>query len=230
MAKEKDIVEKKTLSEKLNVFLTKYGKVFVIVVLIMIVSAIAIGVFNYVQNKKIQSGFAIFDEITFAFENARKDLSGEELKVKETELLTKALELADKNAKNGLGARAYMFAADIEFQAKNFENAVSNWIKAAQANKKSYTAALAYYNAAVASEELNDNEGAIKYFGLAVNNEDFALVNKALFNLGRVQEANNAFADAVVTYNKLCDASPDNSYAQLAKSRIIALQAEGKVE
>lgn len=230
MANEKDVTEKKTVSDVISNFLTKYGKIFVIIILVLIFAAVALGIVNVFTNKAAIKNFDALDEITYAFTTARESLSGDELAEKETELVEKAILLAEANKGKAVGARAYMFAADVEFQKKNYEAAKSAWINAAESSKKSYVSALSYYNAAVACEELADNESAIKYYGLAIENPDFALKSKAMFNLGRVQESVEAYADAIATYNKLCDENPDDSYAQLAKSRVIALQAGGKAE
>lgn len=221
---------KKTATDVVNNFIVTYRKFFIILISVLIVAAIAVGIFMGVKKTINQKGFASLDEITFEFSSAKQTLTGDELTAKETEIAKKAIELADANKKNSVGARAYMFAADVDFQKKNWEQARALWISAAEANKKAYTSALSYYNAAICSEELADLESAIKYFEIASENKDFSLKNKALFQLGRVQEENNAFADAVKTYNKLCDVSPDDSYASLAKSRIISLQAEEKAE
>lgn len=229
MANENEVNEKKTVSEIISNFLTKYGKVFIILVLVLIVAAIALGIINTFTKKAKAKNFDALDEITYAYENAVKDLSGEELADKEAELIANAIKLAE-SSKGNVANRAYAFVADVEFQKKNYENAKANWLKAAEFGKDNYTGAIAYYNAAITCEELGDNEGAVANYKLAIENPDFSLKPKALFNMARVQETLEKYADAIATYTQLCDENPDDSYAQLAKSRIIALQAGGKAE
>ncbi len=229
MANEKE-TEKKSVSDKLGNFLTKYGKIFLIIIIVLILAAAAIGVFGAVSKANSQKGYSALDEITYSFKTARDTLEGEELTVKETEILEKALALAEKNKSNGVGARAYMFAADLDFQKNNWDAAKNAYIAAAQANKKAYTAALSYYNAAICCEELDDLEGAAKFFKTVTEYKDFPLVNRAKFSLGRVNESLEKFADAVAAYEDLVNKEPDDSYAKLAKSRILALKAEGKAE
>ena len=52
----------------------------------------------------------------------------------------------------------------------------------------------------------------------------------AMFSYGRVLEAQGKYADAVAAYKDLNSNFPDDSWANLAKSRVIALQNEGKAE
>ncbi len=229
MANEKE-TEKKSFSDKLGNFLTKYGKIFLCIIIVLIIAAVAIGVINTVSRKNAQKGYAQLDDITYSFKTARESLEGEELTVKENEILENALALAEKNKSNGVGARAYMFAADLEFQKNNWDAAKKSYIAAAEANKKAYTAALSYYNAAICCEELDDLEGAAKFFETVTSYKDFPLVNRAKFSAGRVNESLEKYTEAVAAYESLVDKDPDDSYAKLAKSRILALKAEGKTE
>ena len=229
MANEKE-TEKKSFSDILGTFLTKYGKIFLGIIIVLILVAAAFGIIGALSKANAQKGYTALDEITYSFKTARDTLEGEELTVKENESLEKALALAEKNKSNGVGARAYMFAADLDFQKNNWDAAKKSYIAAAEANKKAYTAALSYYNAAICCEELDDLEGAAKFFKTVTSYKDFPLVNRAKFSLGRVNESLEKYADALSAYESLVDKDADDSYAKLAKSRILALKAEGKSE
>ncbi len=133
------------------------------------------------------------------------------------------------NKKNVVGVRANMLAASIAFQKKDYENSKTYWLAAFASGKKSYTAPVCKYNAAVCCEELGDNTKAAEYYESASDAKDFLLVTHCLFSLGRVKEALNDFTGAAVAYNKLVDKYPDDEWTNVAQSRLIALKTEGKI-
>ena len=123
-----------------------------------------------------------------------------------------------------------MLEAELAFETKDYKRARAAWLAVVKAGKKSYTAPLAYYNAAVCSEELGDVDSAIQYYQKAGDFEDFLLVAHSLFSLGRVKETKQDFKGAAVVYQKIVDKYPSDKWSDLAKSRLIALKADGKTE
>ena len=122
-----------------------------------------------------------------------------------------------------------MLVAEIKFAQKNYDEARSAWLKAADVNKKAYTAPLCYYNAAVCCENLNDIDGAVSYYKVASEYEDFVLIDHALFSLGRVNEAAQKYDEAKAAYEKLNEIRPSSNWGKLAKSRIIFLKSAGNI-
>ena len=123
-----------------------------------------------------------------------------------------------------------MAAADIDFDRKNWEESRTNWVLAAETQKKSYTAAICFYNAAVCSEELGDFDNAVAYFDKASQAEDFPLASKAMFNAARIEDQRMNYQAAAERYQKLNDTHSGTDWANLGKSRIIALRSEGKIQ
>ena len=106
----------------------------------------------------------------------------------------------------------------------------SSDLKAIAAKKDAYTASFCYYNAAVCSEELGDTDNAIAYYAAAADDEDFILIDHALFSLGRVNETAQKYEDAKAAYEKLNELRSSASWGQLAQSRLIALKAAGNIQ
>ena len=71
---------------------------------------------------------------------------------------------------------------------------------------------------------------AAEAYELASLDEEFLLRSHALFSYGRVLEATGKYKEAVEAYQKLNDEYPDESWTNLAKTRILELKIEGKVE
>ena len=156
-----------------------------------------------------------------------KELSEEELA--ERKKIAKE-KLGQYLSKSGIvGVRSNMIAADLAFSERDFENAKSYWITAASKGKNSYTAALAYFNVAVCAEELNDLDTAISYYSRSADFTDFYLSPHARFSEGRVYEQKNDYANAKKAYTALVDSKPNDTWANLAKTRLLSLDIEGKV-
>lgn len=222
------IVERRSASVVLNDFILKNRKIILGVFGVAFIAIIAYCVVFVVSSKATENGLAEIDSITNTLTASSSTISEEDLVARKDAALNN---LSSYVTKGGIvGVRANMLSADIYFQNKDFEKARSAWLAAASKGKKAYTAPLAYFNAAVCSEELNDLDGAISYYETASKFEDFFEADHALFSLARVQEEKQDFAVAGSTYQSLIDKSPEVSWAKLAKTRMIALKNDGKIE
>lgn len=230
-------VQKESFADKLNASVAKFSKALVALVIILVIAFIALVVISNVNGNLTKKGIEQIDTITYNLTRA----ADEDTELDESEAAAKkdedkaskqkeALEqLAALSSKSGIvGVRANMLIADIKYDQKNYSEARDAYLKAAN-GKKAYTSSLNYFNAAVCSEELGDNDSAVQYYKLAGEDQNFALLDHALFSLGRVYEAKSSFEDAKAAYEKIENLHSSANWAQLAKSRLIALKAEGKI-
>ncbi|WP_051537980.1 tetratricopeptide repeat protein [Treponema sp. C6A8] len=223
-----EIEVKPTASSKAANFLEKNKKGLVTVLVAAVVILVAYIIFVSVSSSFNAKNLQKIDEISYALTNGSAGLSDDELAGRRT----KALEDLASFVKNSgvSGVRANLLAADIAYQAGNKEDAVAYWKAAAKAGKKAYTAPIAYFNIASAYEDLDKLDDAAANYKLAADNKDFVMRSHAAFNYGRVLEAQGKYAEAVEAYTKLNDELPDDTFAKLAKTRIIQLKLEGKAE
>lgn len=219
--------EKVNTSEKVDKFVSKNRKPILIGGIVVIAAAIAVCIIIAVtDNLKVKSISAI-DSIEYTLTKGSYELSEEDLSSRQNETLGA---LNPYLSKSGVvGVRANMLAADVAFQKRAYEDSRNYWLKGAAAGKKSYTAAICYYNAGVCSEEMSDLDGAVENYTKASEEKYFYLVTHCLFSLGRVYETKNDVTNAAETYQKLADNYPADKWTDLAKSRLLALKAEGKV-
>lgn len=236
-------VQKESFADKLNASLAKSSKALIAAVIIVVVAFAAVIVISNVKSSLARKGLEQIDSITYALTRESADsntgdgseISEDEKNAKKSEdkaarQKTALEQLAPLASKSGIvGVRANMLIADIKFEQKNYSEARDAYVKAAE-GKKAYTRALNEFNAAVCSEELGDNDSAVKYYKAASDDNDFVLIDHALFSLGRVYEAKSAFDDAKAAYEKLNGLHPSTSWGQMAKSRLIALKADGKIQ
>ena len=219
---------KATAGEKLSGYVMRHRIPLIIMTAAIVIAIVVYGVVVAVSSKMTEKGIAAIDTIEYTFTKDSSELSDTDIETRRADAMTK---LTPYLKKNGItGVRANMLAADIAYERKNFADAKKYWETAAAKAKKSYTAPLAYYNEAVCCEETNALADAAALYGKAADFADFMLSSHARFSQGRVYEAQNDYKKAAEAYNKLNDKSPDDTWAHLAKSRLIALKAEGKTE
>lgn len=220
--------ENKTVSSKLNNFLEKNRKPIITVFLVLLIAVIGFISIVLVNSSNAKKDLAKIETISYELTNLSSTLEEAELS---TRIETAKDELAAFASKGGIaGVRANMILAELYFIEKNYVEAQAAWEKVAQKGKKSYTAPLAYFNIAVCCEENGDLDQALNYYKAAFETEDFVLKTHAKFSYARVLEEKEDFKAAYAAYKELFDENPDDSYAQLAKSRMISLEIENKVE
>ena len=223
--------EKETLATSLNSALEKSkGLVFAVAAVVVLV-IVAVAVIATVKSKATAGGIEQLDTISYNLTNISSDnaeLTEEDIAARQNKALEELSSLVEKSGVVGL--RANMLVAEIKFAQKNFDEARAAWLKAAEIKKNAYTAPLCYYNAAVCSENLGDTENAILYYKSASEDNDFLLVDHALFSLGRVNESVQKYDDAKAAYEKLSELHPTSSWAQMAQSQLISLKVAGKIQ
>lgn len=219
---------KDTASVKLNSYIEKNRTCFVVVLAVVVVALIAFIIGVNVTGKAKANALQAIDEITFTLTDGSGELEEAELNARRIDALDN---LANYVNKGGIvGARANMLCAELTFQQKKYEDAASYWSAAASKAKKSYIAPLAYYNMAASYEQLNKLDDAAANYKLAADSEGFTLTTHAKFSYGRVLETQGKIAEAVAAYTELNDKYPNDTWAKLAKTRILTLKAEGKAE
>lgn len=221
-------VEKKSLSENLGDFILRNLRVIFVFCGVLLLGAVCAVVVISVNEKTIEKGLGKIDLISYELTNKSYDLSETEIAARQDKAVSSLSELVGKSGI--VGVRANILSAEIYYQKKDFENARSAWLAAAQKGKNTYIAPIAFFNAASCSEELGNLDDAAAGYKSASEVKDFYEAAHALFSLGRVQEAKEDFVAAAASYQALVDKSPEDSWAKLAKNRLVSLKISGKVE
>ncbi len=226
--------EKKTVSSRLNAWLTKYRIVLLSIIGILIVASVVFAVVYMIDQKNKKTGFNALDDLEYQYVNLKNEASPDnetdEQKEKAQEILIQVKNLADKNSGNPVGSRSYMFEAEIEFSKGDYASAKDSWLKAVASNEKAYTSPLCWYNAAVCCENLGDLDGAVELLLKALERKDFSLKVRALYTLGRIEEQRQNYAKASEYYSKLYEDYSDTTLGKVAKSRLITFQTEGFIQ
>lgn len=215
-------------NERLNRFIAKISVPLLIVIGVLLVGAVAFGVVSSVNDKKVKTALGELDVITNALQEARVNLKDAELTSKENDLYEK-LASFDTYKTGVLAVRSHMLKAEIKYGQKAFDQARDEWLLAASADEKAYTSAICYYQAAVCEEELGNFDGAVANYKKASDDDSMPLKTHALFSIGRVEESRGNLTLAKEAYDALVAFSPNDNWATLAKSRLLQLEASGKL-
>lgn len=220
--------EKTTVSSKLNSFLEK-NRVWLFTLLgVLIVAVVVCAVVISVSAKSADKTVSAVDEITYDYTKGILDLSDDEIETRRATALEAVKPYLTKGGVGGV--RANMLAADLYFGAKDYAAALECYKAVVSKGKKSYTTPLSYFNMAVCYEELGNNAEAVENYKLAADFNGFVLKAHALFSAGRVYEAMNDSAKAAEAYNSLIESSPNDSWAQLAKTRVMDMKIKGNIQ
>lgn len=222
----KDLTLEKNTEKSVEGFINRNRKVLLSIIGLIVVAAVAVSVYFIVSSNATKKALDDISTIEYTYLKNATDLSDEDVSARQSAAMTSLDPYLAK--KNVAGVRANMLAADIAFSKEDYTSAAGYYLKAAEAGKKSYTAPVCYYNAAVTSEELGNNEDAVKYYEMAVGYGEFLLKSHTLFSLGRVYEEMGNYEEAGKFYQKLVNEYTD-SWTNLANSRLIALRSQGKI-
>ena len=228
MAEKKEKKDRRTFSAVLSSFLEKNRKAVWIVFIVILVAFIAFLTLFFVNSKSSEKTLAMVDQISFELTNESYSLADSELASRRSDAKTALDPLVGKSGVGGV--RANMLMAEIAYQEKNYNDAVKYWTAAANKGKKSYTAPLAYFNIASCLEETGNLDEACVNYKKAADTSDFLMKSHAMFSYGRVLETSGKYAEAGEAYKALNDASPNDTWSNLAKTRLIDLKLQGKIE
>ena len=214
-----------SFSERCGEFLTQRRKPIVIMLVsvctIVAIAVIASSITAYAAKKASMETEALISEWTDLRSKNTDDTA-----TKEDTLAEKLEKQAAANGRTYSAFRAYTTLGEIYAIRKDWEKALGFYQKAGDSLPKTYTAGIAYFNAAACADELQQHDKALELYTLSAASDDFPLKPRALFNIGRLEEKLSHSDKAVEAYTKLTELYPDNDWALLAKSRIIALSIQ----
>ncbi len=215
--------EKKTLGSRITETIENSRVVIISILGGAIVIALVIGLVVFFKNSSIEKGLTELDQIEYKYISL--DTESETLEDDKTAILMEVTNFAD-NSSGVVSLRSYIFAGNIAFELEKWAEARDLYVNAYDANDKAYTAPIALFNAGICSDELNELDVAIDYLEKAVEFDNFPLMARALFNLGRIYESNNSIDNALEIYEQVSIDYSESSWAKLAKSRKISLSSK----
>jgi tetratricopeptide (TPR) repeat protein len=122
-------------------------------------------------------------------------------------------------------AEAWSIIAHLNAKQKKWPEAEAAYLKAAQTGAKTHLAPVAFFNAAVAAEEQNKREDAIKHYSASLEYPEFSQAAHAQFSIGRLHEDEDDIEAAIAAYQAVIDKWPKaENWTTLAHRQIISLE------
>ncbi len=220
--------ENKTASAKLGKFLENNRKPVIISFVIVLVLVIGFLCAEIIKTSVSKKDLAAVEGFYYELTAMSNEAEDSEITNKATECIEN---LAPYTKKGGIaGVRANMLSAELSYVLKDYDSAISYYSAAISKGKKSYTAPICYYNIGSCYEELNKLSDAVEAYKTAAEFDEFGMAPHAYFSQGRVLEAIGDFTGAAEAYNTLKSKFPEDSWSNLATTRLIELQIQGKAE
>lgn len=195
------------------------------IAVVVVVAGLWIGL-SVSERNALENQRAI-DELQVSYSEwaALEDKSTPEAQAAMEELVTKLSDLAGKRAKSYATIKAQYLLGLVSYTNGEYAEARTHFEQAAKKGEGTYLASLSYYNAAVASEQLQDTAKALEYYQIVYDRygDESAEAPKALFSIARLYEAENELRLARAVFQQLADEYPASEYAKLAKSRLLFL-------
>ena len=149
-----------SFSERCGQFLTQNRKPIVIILgAICAVAAIAL-IASSLTTRAVKKASAETEAIISEWTDLR-DKNAEDMTAKEDALAEKLEKQAAANGHSYSAFRAYTTLGEIYVLRKDWEKALAFYQKAGEALPKAYTAGIAYFNAAVCADELQQHDKAL---------------------------------------------------------------------
>lgn len=215
-------IERTTVGEKVSSYMESREKILITILVVLVVAIVSYVVCISAISKSNEKGLSALDAIEYSLTVNSSELSEEELDARRTVAIAHLQPYVSKS--RVVGVRANLLAGEISYSKKDYQASAKYYFTAAEKDKKAYTAPIAYFNAGVSFENVEDFENAEKCYKAASESPDFLSVAHAYFSLGRVRESMGNVDGAIEAYKALNDKSPDSSWGNLAKSRLIALE------
>ncbi len=227
MAEKKELSFQNKVENSLATFWRGNNKIIIIagITLLVILAGLAIGL--SISSKNAETNMGLIDQLGEQYTTwvANEDITTSEAIDQVTTLKTELNSLAKAKNSSYPSVKSSYLLGLIAFKEGSFDEAKNQFLISLDKGKDSYFASLSLFNLAVTSEKLKDNAAALSYYQQVydLSNGDAAQSAKALFNVGRLHEANNDIDLAKAVFQQVSDEYPSSEYAKLASSRLILL-------
>jgi tetratricopeptide (TPR) repeat protein len=120
--------------------------------------------------------------------------------------------------------KTYSLAGGIYAGRSEWDKAEEAWFASARKASKTFIVPFSLYNAAAAAEEQGKLDKSIEYHIMCIGYQGFnPVAARSQFSIGRIWEIQNNRDAALEAYRKVIENWPENTWANLARSRIISL-------
>ena len=218
---------KENFGEKIIGFIQRNRKGIFVSACVIIILLAGLIVFLSLQDVFRKKAISEVEELNLKYEDLRLLIDDSHYDAEINTLLSDLDAFINRNKRGFAGGKAWSITAGIHSAKKDWQKAEEAWLNAAKSGNKTYLAPLAFFNAAVAAEELGKIELAIEHLEKALAHPfEFPSAPRAQFSIGRLYEHLNNYPAAIEAYRTiLIDWQDIPVWPHLARSRIAAIEA-----
>jgi predicted negative regulator of RcsB-dependent stress response len=200
MAATEEKNEKRSFSDILADFIRNNRRQLLISMVVILVTVIGFIAGYAVRSSLREKANIAVDDFERRYEVLVIDINEPE-KAEDTQALLDELNSFAEKTSGHAGARAYILAASIYAEQKDWALAESAWRSSAKKAGKSYLAPVSLFNAAVAAEEQGNLDQAIALYAESVAHvSGFPAAARAQFEIGRLRESQGDTQAALEAY------------------------------
>lgn len=225
MKKDKDVSRVEKLAEKLDLFLSSNRKLLIVLLVVIVLAIVGIVVGFSIHNRNVSNSYDALYNLEQSYNNLLMiDESTDEYQsaLSAFESDTEAF-IAENDVNSYLGAKATMLLAEVRFMEENWSEAYELSLAIAESHSDDYMGPLSYINAAVAAENNNDTDEALRLYTYVWDTYGVSCPEapQALFNQARVEYQNGNAEIARSIFEQLTSEFPSSYYSAIARSWLL---------
>ncbi len=225
--KEKDVSFQRKVENTVDVFVNRNKMILIITGIALVAIFVGLWIGINVSTNRAEANMGRLDELSEQYTTwvAIEDVTSTEAVELATTLKSDLEGFASSKSTSYPSVKASYLLGLIAFKEGDYDVAKNEFLSSLEKGKKSYIAPLSLFNLAVTSEQLNDASAALDYYQQVYDTTDGGAAQsaKALFNVGRLHDANNDTDLAKAVFQQLSDEYPNSEYAKLAASKLVLL-------
>lgn len=225
--------EKPNAHQRIRKFISKYTKPAAVFLAAVLVVFVVVEIINFANAKKAEKATAIIEDIQDRYiEAVQAEEDPDKIAMSKYQSYLDEIDgVIAEYPKEYAGLRALFMKGDMLYSFREYEKAAAVYSEFAARFPDSYDAPIAIYNTGVCYENLGKTAEAEAEYLKIYNNykEDYAMMPKLVFTLGRLAEGSQKYADAEKYYNQITEEYPDSNYSLYGQDRIILMKAKGQI-
>lgn len=223
------------LRRRISGFLARTIQRFRIALLVIIIAAAAflLGyvVYSEINKKLVSDATTLAEAAQASFDTWTAETDTAKKATIEKDLRDRLDKLIDRYPRQYGGQRGLFVRADMSFESKSWDAAITDYETLASRFPNSYLAPMSLFNAAVCAEEKGDLlEAARLYSRVYGSYKDSTVAPRAMFDAGRVAEARGLWSEAQTAYEGMDSSYGQSIWTKLAKNRLVDLKVQGKIK